>query len=117
MAEAAAILWAIQIAKMESWNAITVESDSKVCVDFLLQDFSASKWSIAILCDDAKALAAEFSFCSFCWIKREANMVAHTLAKLDPQFNRTAIFFPKNLPPPVEVAWFRDFNCNLANES
>ena len=67
-----------------------------------------------VLCEDAKALAAEFSFCSFCWIKREANMVAHTLAKLDPQFNRTAIFFPKNLPPPVEVAWFRDFSSILS---
>ena len=53
---------------MESWNAITVESDSKVCVDFLLQDFSASRWSISVLCDDAKALAVEFSFCSFCWV-------------------------------------------------
>jgi ribonuclease HI len=94
VAEAAAILWAIQIAKMESWNAITVEGDSKVCVDFLLQDFTASRWSIAGLCDDAKALAAEFSFCGFCWIKRKANMVAHTLAKLDPQFTSTAIFFP-----------------------
>ena len=66
---------------MESWNAITVESDSKV---YGLFDFSASRWSIAVLCDDAKALAAEFSFCSFCWIKREANMIAHTFAKLDP---------------------------------
>ena len=33
-----------------------------------LFDFSASRWSIAVLCDDAKALAAEFSFCSFCWV-------------------------------------------------
>jgi hypothetical protein len=41
-------------------------------------------------------------------------MIAHTLAKLDPQFNGTVIFFPKNLPPPIEVTWFRDFSCILA---
>ena len=72
---------------------------------------------VKILCEDAKALAAEFSFCSFCWIKREANMVAHTLAKLEPQFTNTAILFyffsPKNLPPLVEVTWFKDFSCIL----
>ncbi len=36
-------------------------------------------------------------------------MVAHTLAKSDPQFNSTTIFFPKTLPLLAEVAWFRDF--------
>jgi hypothetical protein len=38
-------------------------------------------------------------------------MVAHTLAKLGPKFNLPAVFFPKNLPPLVEEAWFRDFIC------
>ena len=93
VAEVAAILWVIQIPKMENWHAITVESDSKVCVNILLQYFSASRWSIVVLCDDAKTLAVEFSFCSFCWVKREANMITNTLVKLIPPFNNTAFFF------------------------
>jgi hypothetical protein len=78
---------------MENWHAITVESDSKVCVNILLQDFSTSRWSIVVLCDDAKTLAVEFSFCSFCWVKCEANMIANTLVKFIPPFNNTVFFF------------------------
>ena len=111
MAEAAAILWAIQVAKVENWSSIIIESDSKMCVDAILQDPPDSLWKIAVLCDNVKTLAAEFRFCCFNWVKREANMVAHTLAKAVPQANLPVILFPNNLPTVVEEVWFRDFAC------
>ena len=36
VAEAVAVLWAIQNAKVEKWSVICVESDSKMVVDLLL---------------------------------------------------------------------------------
>ena len=66
-----------------------------------------------VICDDVRSLAIDFNFCSFCWVKREANMIAHTLAKLGLQLELPAVFFLKNLLPLVEEAWFRDFNCIL----
>ena len=64
-----------------------------------------------MICNDVRSLAVDFNFCSFCWVKREANMVAHTLAKLGPQLELPAVFFPKNLSSLVKEAWFRDFSC------
>jgi ribonuclease HI len=109
VAEATAILWAIQIAKMEKWDAVCFESDSKLVVECLQS--LVSFWSIAGICENIKYLAADFRYCSFCWVKCEINMVAHTLAKLGPKFNLPVVFFPKNLPTLIEEAWFRDFIC------
>jgi hypothetical protein len=66
VAKAAAVLFAIQNAKVEKWSAICVESDSKMVVDLLLQDNSVGNWNIEVICDDVKALAIDFNFCSFC---------------------------------------------------
>ena len=109
VAEAIAILWAVQIAKVENWDAVCFESDSKLVVECLQS--LVSFWSIARICENVKYLAADFRYCSFCWVKREINIVGHTLAKLGPKFNLPVVFFPKNLPPFVEEAWFRDFIC------
>ena len=45
------------------------------------------------------------------WIKCEANMMAHTLAKILLPINLHVVYFPNNLPFPFEEAWFRDFRC------
>jgi ribonuclease HI len=111
IAEAAAIHWAIQLAKAENWRDIIIESDSKTCVDALVLDQAACKWNILVLCNNVKLLASEFSICDFCWVRLEANMAAHTLAKLVPPPNISVVYFPKNLSAPLEEAWFRDFSC------
>jgi hypothetical protein len=82
-----------------------------LCVDAILQDHPVSLWKIAVLCDNVKTLVAEFSFCCFNWVKREANMVAHTFVKAVPQANLPVILFPNNLSSFVEEIWFRDFVC------
>jgi hypothetical protein len=72
-------------------------------------------WSIAVICDNVKCLALEFNFCSFCWVNREANMVAHTLAKVVPPILSPVLYFLKNLPALLEEAWFRDFRCSVSS--
>ncbi len=82
VAEAADIRWAVQLDKMEDWRDIIIERNSKVCVDVIFQDLDDGDWNIFVLCTDAKVLAADFSSCLFCWVKREAYMMSHTLAKI-----------------------------------
>ena len=92
VAEAVAVLWAIQNAKVEKWSAICVESDSKMVVDLLLQDNYVGNWNIEVICNDIRFLAIDFNFCSFSWVKHKANMVGYTLAKLGPQLELPAVF-------------------------
>jgi hypothetical protein len=87
-----------------NWSNIVIESDSKVCVDALVLEQVSCEWRIKVLCDNVKSLALEFSFCVFC-------TVAHTLAKLVPLPSSPIVYFSKNLPGPLEEAWFRDFLC------
>jgi ribonuclease HI len=46
VAEASAILWALQIAKVEEFSGIIVESDSKMCVDTTSLDNAVCDWNI-----------------------------------------------------------------------
>jgi ribonuclease HI len=112
VAEASTILWALQLAKVEKLCGIMVESDSKLCVDAISMGMAICDWKISTLCYDAIGLAAEFFSCNFFWVKREANMAAHSLAKFCIPQDLPAIYFPKNLPTPLEEAWFRDFRCS-----
>ena len=61
-------------------------------------------------CLDILALASDFFSCNFCWIKRETNMAAHSLAKLVPSQNLPVVYFPNYFSVPLEKAWFRDFH-------
>ncbi len=67
---------------MEVRCGIIVESDSKLCIDAIGLDMADCGWKISTLCNDALGLAAEFISCKFYWVKCEANMAVHTLAKL-----------------------------------
>ena len=109
--EASAIIWALQIAKVKGRCGIIVESDSKLCVDAIGLDKTDCDWNISTLCNDAIGLAAEFISCKFCWVKHEANMVAHTLAKLCTPQELPVIYFLNNLPTSLEEVWFTDFRC------
>jgi hypothetical protein len=46
VAEASAILWALQIAKVEEFSGIIVENDSKMCVDTTSLDKAVCDWNI-----------------------------------------------------------------------
>jgi hypothetical protein len=70
VAEASAIFWVVQLAKMKDFCGIIVESDSKLYVDAIGLDKAPCDWNISTLCLDAIGLADQFSSCNFCWVKR-----------------------------------------------
>ncbi len=98
----------LELASLEKFRDIIIESDAKSCVDALLGDPQESLWKISFVCFDIHRLALKFVSCSFVWAKREANEVAHELAKLATPFPSPFICFQETLPPSVMEAWQRD---------
>ena len=82
VAEASAILWAMELATVEGFGKVTIESDAKVCIDELLSSEASSNWKISALIGQSLALVSRFSFCDFQWVRRDANLAAHALAKV-----------------------------------
>jgi ribonuclease HI len=64
IAEADAICWALELAKTEKFEKISIESDAKVCVDALLSPTDDCPWKIHTFTLLALELAAYF-FCLF----------------------------------------------------
>ena len=87
-----------------------VESDAKNCIDDLLLVSGTCYRNIHVICNDARMLALDFSSCSFCWVRRKANMVAHSLAMFFPPHCLLVSCFSYNLPAPVKEAWSRDLS-------
>ena len=85
-----------------------MESDSQICVNALSSHNPDGDWSISAPIFYTLNLVAIFAFCSFNWVRREANSVAYVLAKsLRPQDPPLA-FNSDHLPPFVKEAWLRD---------
>ena len=78
-----------------------MESDSKVCVDAILDVTGYVNWDISSLCNDAKTLGLNFVSYSFVWVRREANKVAHMMTKFFPPHCRPVTCFVDNLLAPV----------------
>ena len=102
-AEASAILWALQIAKMENFTSIIVESNSKLCIDAITLHPEDPYWVIAAFVFDIISLSSDFSSCSFSWVKREANMAAHELAKFATLFDSVFFCSAASLPPSLPL--------------
>ena len=79
--EAAALLWALEIAVENKFTKIVVKGDAKLCIDAITIETTSIPWRIHSLVHSIKVLAFEFSICSFCWVQGDANGVAHFLAK------------------------------------
>ena len=79
-AEVTAIGWALQLARDEKFQSITIKGDSKIYVDALNKNLEEASWEIQPLLYDASILAISFIDCCFCWIERDANFVAHELS-------------------------------------
>ena len=80
-AEAEVILWALQLAKGENWRKIIVESDSKSCIDSILDYAACLQWAFSSLVSDIWMLEISFVSCLVFWIKRSGNTAAHEAAK------------------------------------
>ena len=83
-AEAFAILWALELAMTEKSKKIIVKGDSKICIDAIDGDQNDVEWSVTAIISNIVSLRSSFNSCLFSWVRREANVVAHTLAKHIP---------------------------------
>uniref|UniRef100_A0A2N9FSI3 RNase H type-1 domain-containing protein n=1 Tax=Fagus sylvatica TaxID=28930 RepID=A0A2N9FSI3_FAGSY len=88
-AEAAAILWALELANYEKFPCIIVEGDSKICCDALNNMDSELAW-------------------------REANEVARAMAKFASQSRTCFNCNMSSLPKPVWVSWRHDVLCSVS---
>ena len=108
MAEAAAINWALELALAEGFINILVESDAKICVDALLGPLDKCPWKIRTVTEHSLELACLFPSCNFSWGRRDANQMAHALAKVAPSCCLPFSCLFHSLPPSVKEAWSRD---------
>ncbi len=109
-AETHAMLWALDLALMEDFHNIAIEGDAKLCFDAIGNKL-VSPWSIGSLIDNIGDKSNLFLSCSFSWVRREANFVAHAMAKFASAFS--SLFPPicfnlSALPQAVWDAWSRD---------
>jgi hypothetical protein len=95
-------------AAAEHFVNIIVESDAKSCIDALAYPLDESCWKIRHLTSVSLDLTLSFPLCIFSWVKRDANHVAHSVAKVAPSFCLPFCCFKDNLPPSVKEAWIRD---------
>ena len=87
-------------------DSISIESDSKSCIDALRCRNRDVTWRIKTICSYVLALKLNFSNCSFSWMVREANVAAHVLAK----WSLSNIYFGSfdvRLGPPCFVSVIR----------
>ncbi len=90
---------------MENFTSIIVESDSKLCIDAITLHPEDPYWVIATFVSYIISLSSDFSSCSFSWVKREANMATHELAKFATLFDSVFFCNAASLPPSVFEAW------------
>ena len=108
----AAIKWALELAKLEKYTQIIVESDTKVCVDAINGRFDYADWRIIDIYTEAKLLVSEFAFHCFCWVKRDTNSVAHELFKLAASLCLPLVVISAlSLPPLLRLG--KEISCFL----
>ena len=100
-AEAEAILWAVQIALKEGWSYVSIEGDSKTCMDYLSPLKTDMEWSIRTLISNVAELAKSLVSYSFVWVRRCCNSAAHVAAKFALTSCLSFLFFKDFLPPAI----------------
>ena len=102
--EAAAILWAVQIALEKNWVWIIVERDAKICFDSLASMSSNGNqvdWSISSFIRDSLEISKSFLSCNFCWIGSVCNVVVQDTAKLVGSIRKSFSCNKFNLSPVI----------------
>ncbi|KAK7843426.1 hypothetical protein CFP56_012615 [Quercus suber] len=97
--EALALRWAIRFATETSFDCVIIESDSLSVVK-AIQDTVESICHIGHIIDDVRHLAKAMKSCEFHHKKREANQVAHTLARNAIHVD-TMLAWLEEIPPCV----------------
>ncbi|KAF7822031.1 putative ribonuclease H-like domain, reverse transcriptase zinc-binding domain-containing protein [Senna tora] len=103
--EALAVLEGMKQAQLMCCNRIIIESDAQRVVN-LLNKGNTDVSYLGLVNEDILELKSHFSSIPFNWVKREANMVAHTLA-------HSVVNFPVN--SPNFIVWLEDFPPIICN--
>ncbi|KAF7821986.1 putative ribonuclease H-like domain, reverse transcriptase zinc-binding domain-containing protein [Senna tora] len=103
--EALAVLEGMKQAQLMCCNRIIIESDAQRVVN-LLNKGNIDISYLGLVIEEILELKSHFSSISFNWVKREANMVAHTLA-------HSVVNFPYN--SPNFIVWLEDFPPIICN--
>ena len=103
-----AIYWALELAKIEKFEKISIESDAKVCIDALLCPIDDCPWKIRTFTSLALELAVYFLVCSFYWVKKDANHMADAMTKIARSLYLPFCCSKETLSPFVKEAWLRD---------
>ena len=106
------LLWAVQLAKSENWRNVIFEGAVKICFDAINNPDLPCPWILPIPRCNILALVEWFSSCSFVWVKRSCNGVAHQAAR-SAVISCLSFFFHKdNLPPALSACCKADYpNC------
>uniref|UniRef100_A0A2N9IU76 RNase H type-1 domain-containing protein n=1 Tax=Fagus sylvatica TaxID=28930 RepID=A0A2N9IU76_FAGSY len=108
IAEALAVVWALQLASLEKLVDIQVEGDAQVCINAINGPTVDIPWKILPVISNVKVLASTFNSRSFVWVRQSANFVVHSLAKEASAFPACFHCNNSNLSPSVHEAWIRD---------
>ena len=85
-----------------------MKSDAKICIETLVVEPEKVPWRIQTLVSNIKYVALDFNVCSFYWIPRDVNALAHSFAKFASFQDFCFSCNSTNLPPSVHKAWIRD---------
>jgi hypothetical protein len=58
-----------------------MKSDAKICIEALATELEKAPWRIQTLVPNIKCVALDFNVCSFCWVPKDVNALAHFFAK------------------------------------
>nr|XP_023871503.1 uncharacterized protein LOC111984114 [Quercus suber] len=108
-AETEALQWAVQLAKVERWSKVIFEGDAKICFDAINSLSQSYPWCIRTQLLNTIALTDCFFSCSFVWISRNCNGVAHQVAKFSLLSKLAFVFLHDNLPPALLAVCKADY--------
>ena len=96
--------------QQEGMTDIIIERDAKICIDALLGKSPTIPRKIQPLISNAKSLALIFFSVEFCWVSRNANIVAHCLVIFATSHPKSFLCNFSNFSLSIYEAWFRDLN-------
>ena len=116
MMEALGILEGMKLAASQCWNSIVVESDCSKIIEYLNKGFSPNS-ELGTLLDNIRNLSMSFMNCTFSFVSRSSNVVAHILARRVQWIDESVIWFDE--PPPflrTLLSWCIFLQCCRLNK-
>jgi hypothetical protein len=75
------IIMASKLAIFNQFMNCIIEGDAKTCIDACNGNPDECLWILSAICNDVRFLLHSVDSCAFTWVRRDANVVAHTLAQ------------------------------------